>query len=342
MRQILAGSFLTAASFTVGCSQSNAIVTRDYDVRTLTVTLPDFTDAPDLRVSNRVATTEPTSLFETASCDGDVCHNVSRAADLLRATKVILAGVPSTSADEHDGILRVVAPADAQRRVQKAVEAALADYATQMTIGARVTVLPMDLIATLDHSLREKIDYATIQDRKPALLTDSQATDLLRATQSNTQANVTSYPRITLFQGQRAYVMTSTQKAYVAGYTPSTGADGKGKYDPELRIAESGFVLDVRATASADRSSVSLDLRTQLAQVLSMQDRPWTFSSPQQMLKVQVPEQRIQQTDRLITLPAGRWALLRVPDTDSAHADLTKMTFVLLQAQIIDSGLLKH
>ncbi|MCS7032547.1 MAG: hypothetical protein NZ561_00975, partial [Phycisphaerae bacterium] len=102
-------------------------------------------------------------------------------------------------------------------------------------------------------------------------LDDFQVTALIRATQAGQSVSNVTAPRVTLFNGQRAYVLVSTQRAYVSDLQPIVGTGAVG-FDPEISIVDSGAILDVQATVSSDRKYVTLTLRPQLARIIGFRD----------------------------------------------------------------------
>jgi general secretion pathway protein D len=83
-------------------------------------------------------------------------------------------------------------------------------------------------------------------------------------------------PRITLFNGQRAYIALSTEESYISGtdsqvsnggYGNNNGNSGGGgsAQDVEVDTVTSGTVLDVEATVSADRRYVTMTIRPQVS-----------------------------------------------------------------------------
>ena len=73
-------------------------------------------------------------------------------------------------------------------------------------------------------------------------------------------------PRITLFNGQRAFITVATQRAFVSDLEPAV-AEGVATFDPEVDVISEGVVLDVEATISADRRYVTLTLRPSVATI---------------------------------------------------------------------------
>lgn len=86
-------------------------------------------------------------------------------------------------------------------------------------------------------------------------------------------------PRVTLFNGQRGYVLVSTELAYVSDLTATVGT-GASSFSPTVSILSTGVVLDVTATVSADRKYVTLTLRPQLSSLIAL--REFTFQQGNQ------------------------------------------------------------
>jgi general secretion pathway protein D len=104
-------------------------------------------------------------------------------------------------------------------------------------------------------------------------------TFLVRATQAMQNSTVVTAPRVTLSNGQRGYVVVSTQTAYVSDLEPVVGTRSVG-FDPTIGIIESGILLDVQGTVSADRKYVTLTLRPTLSRLANLQ--PFTVQSAAQ------------------------------------------------------------
>ncbi|HEV2296451.1 MAG TPA: hypothetical protein VGR35_21585 [Tepidisphaeraceae bacterium] len=103
---------------------------------------------------------------------------------------------------------------------------------------------------------------------------------LVRATQAQSHSTVVTAPRVTLSNGQRGYVVVSTQTAYVSDLEPVVGTRSVG-FDPTIAIIESGILLDVQGTVSADRKYVTLTLRPTLSRLSDL--RTFTVQSAAQV-----------------------------------------------------------
>jgi len=107
-------------------------------------------------------------------------------------------------------------------------------------------------------------------------LDDFQVQLMLRAVQASVNSTILTAPRVTLFNGQRAYVLVSVERAYVSNLTPIVST-GISSFAPTIGIVQSGVILDVQATVSADRKYVTLTMRPQLATLLDL--APFTFQT---------------------------------------------------------------
>ncbi len=88
---------------------------------------------------------------------------------------------------------------------------------------------------------------------------------LIRATQANRRSISLTAPRVTFFNGQRAYVLIARQVAFISDLEPVPDTGG---FDVTVSVTNSGVVLDVEGVISADRRYVTLTLRPSLGNVL--------------------------------------------------------------------------
>jgi type II secretory pathway component GspD/PulD (secretin) len=95
-------------------------------------------------------------------------------------------------------------------------------------------------------------------------LDDIQLGFLLRAIQADVRSTVLQAPRVTLYNGQRAYISVSTVTTYIADATPVVAERAVG-WDLQISAIPVGVTLDVKATVSADRRYVQMDLMPQQA-----------------------------------------------------------------------------
>jgi len=167
---------------------------------------------------------------------------------------------------------------------------------------------------------------ATALTTAATYLDDFQVNLLLRATQAQQFSTIVTAPRITLFNGQRAYVLVATEQAYVSNLEASVGT-GSSSFQPEISVVQSGISLDVQATVSADRKYVTLTLRPQLSTLLAL--REFTFQQGNNNAQaangttiiggaisaaptgiIQTPEIQITQVKTTVSIPDGGTLLL--------------------------------
>jgi len=137
-----------------------------------------------------------------------------------------------------------------------------------------------------------------------AFLDDVQVSFLIEATQAHDMTRMLTAPRITLFNGQRAYISLSTEETYVSGTESQVaGGGGDGGFgaqaqDIETDTVTSGTVLDVEATVSADRRYVTMTIRPQV----STSDLTNQVNVNPQAGAIDIPGQ-VGQQEMLVTLP---------------------------------------
>jgi len=147
-------------------------------------------------------------------------------------------------------------------------------------------------------------------------LEDIQVDFLLQATQAHESSRAMTAPRLTMFNGQRAYVTYAVQTAYVADITPVV-SDNAIAFDPTISFVPTGTVLDVEATISADRRYVTMTVRPQIARLIRLLTFGTSYSSSDangQLLEavgvIQLPEVEIQDLQTTVSVPDGGTLLL--------------------------------
>lgn len=166
---------------------------------------------------------------------------------------------------------------------------------------------------------------ATALSTAVTYLDDFQVNLLLRATQASELSTLVTAPRITLFNGQHAWVLVATQQAYVSNLTPTVGTGVSG-FTPTISIVQTGVLLYVEATVSADRKYVTLTLRPELSTLLALQSFTFqgaaastvgtgvgtgtvtTAATPS--ATIQEPEIQITEVNTTVSVPDGGTLLL--------------------------------
>jgi general secretion pathway protein D len=92
-----------------------------------------------------------------------------------------------------------------------------------------------------------------------AILSDIEAFFLINAAQGDTRSNILQAPKITLFNGQTAFVSDTTQRPFVTSIIPVVG-DFAAAQQPVIVVLSEGTSLSVQAIVSNDRRFVRLTL----------------------------------------------------------------------------------
>jgi type II secretory pathway component GspD/PulD (secretin) len=147
-------------------------------------------------------------------------------------------------------------------------------------------------------------------------LNDIQVDFILDATQANSSSRSLTAPRLTLFNGQRAYVTISTQQAYVSDLEPVV-SDNSVAFNPQISYVPTGTVMDVEATISADRRYVTLTVRPQIAQLNGFSSyftSVFSTDANGQPLEgigyIQLPNVTLQDLQTTVSVPDGGTLLL--------------------------------
>ena len=139
-----------------------------------------------------------------------------------------------------------------------------------------------------------------------------QADSILRALNSSHNGTMITAPRLTLFNGQRAYVLVSRQSAFIESFVnhPATTTQ-PASFDPHIGLVTIGVLLDVQATASLDRKAVTVTVRPQTASLQGFTPQRWSESPPGQDLIVQIPHQDLLEAEFTTAIPDGQVAIYR-------------------------------
>ncbi|MBI1372771.1 MAG: hypothetical protein GC159_08425 [Phycisphaera sp.] len=206
----------------------------------------------------------------------------------------------NTTSANHRAILSLLGQLRESRAIQINVEARFLlvdqNYLDEVGVGVNVTLIDLfgldhvsPIVITQEHlSIADRVNtgltgsfgesqgdvaadgsFRRGMSISGSFLNDVQVDFLIRATQANRRQINLSAPRVTFFNGQRAYVLVSTQLAYVSDLDPVVGTRSAA-FDPQISIVSSGVLLDVEGTVSADRRYVTLTARPSLARVVRL------------------------------------------------------------------------
>lgn len=94
---------------------------------------------------------------------------------------------------------------------------------------------------------------------------------LIKATQADRRSVQLTSPRLTFFNGQRAFVQLTTTQFFVSDLNPIVG-DASAGFDSTLTPVQDGIVLDVEGTVSADRRYVTMTVSVSSNTVVDIEE----------------------------------------------------------------------
>jgi hypothetical protein len=309
-----------------------AVVTRVYDVRELLVPIPNFDDAPDLRMAIRgPGTTRPVALFGSPVANrprwnggqGREDGPPTRAKlvnDLVRLLEETVGadtwretGGTIGAIRELSGCLVITQTAASQREIAHLLDQLREVKSFQVTVESR-------FITVGDPGLREagvKIDNPESKDptsfpsSELTFLDEHQVDSILRSAQApEADRPVVTSPRLTLFNGQQAYVAVTTEREYVSNFKalpttrPTTlAATEPAAFEPEMSVVTTGVMLDLFVTVSADRKWVTFTLHPQISKLQGIDEVPWPGRPAGSNLTVQQPQIGISDLRTTVSIP---------------------------------------
>ena len=101
-----------------------------------------------------------------------------------------------------------------------------------------------------------------------SFIDDLEVNLLVQATQNDLRSISLTAPRVTFFNGQRAYVNITRQVSFISDL--EAVPDAGGGADVQLDVVNSGVLLDVEGVVSADRRYVTLTLRPSLSNIVQI------------------------------------------------------------------------
>ena len=104
-----------------------------------------------------------------------------------------------------------------------------------------------------------------------AILSDIEAYFLIQAAQGNTRSNVMQAPKVTLFNGQNAFINDSVSRPFVTSVIPVVG-DFAAAQQPVITVLNEGTSVNVQAVVSNDRRFVRLTLVPRFSQIGKVQE----------------------------------------------------------------------
>ena len=110
-----------------------------------------------------------------------------------------------------------------------------------------------------------------------AILSDIEAFFLIQAFDGDSRTNVLQAPKVTLFNGQQAFVSDTSQRPFVTSVIPVVG-DFAAAQQPVITVLSEGTSLTVQAVVSPDRRFVRLTVVPFFSQIGDVQEFQFTGS----------------------------------------------------------------
>jgi general secretion pathway protein D len=92
-----------------------------------------------------------------------------------------------------------------------------------------------------------------------AILSDIEAYFLIEAAQGDSRTNILNAPKVTLFNGQQAFVADATQRPFVVGVIPVVGEFAAAQ-QPVIVVLNEGTMMTIQAVVSEDRRYVRMTI----------------------------------------------------------------------------------
>lgn len=147
-----------------------------------------------------------------------------------------------------------------------------------------------------------------------SVLDDLAVSFFLRATQAHRDAKVLTAPRITVRNGERAYVTVGKQVSYISDWTftiippVAAGQQPMETADPTPSSASSGVTLEVRPTISDDKKYVDIRIRTNYTKMRL--DDFLAYSPSGVKYTIQLPTWEPSLTETHVSVPDGGTLLI--------------------------------
>jgi general secretion pathway protein D len=121
-------------------------------------------------------------------------------------------------------------------------------------------------------------DPATAANFGFAILSDIEAYFLIQAAQGDSRTNVLNAPKVTLFNGQQAFVADAVSRPFVIGVIPVVGEFAAAQ-QPVIVVLNEGTLMTIQAVVSNDRRYVRLTVVPFFTQVGDVQEFTFEGSS---------------------------------------------------------------
>ncbi|HEV7302359.1 MAG TPA: hypothetical protein VGN72_23675 [Tepidisphaeraceae bacterium] len=316
------------------------VVARAYDVRDLIISIPDYPaprDTPSGVAEDAVAAT-PTKQ-----------QLIEQLVTLLQAniapeTWKVNGGTVGEIREINGTLVVTTAPAH-QERVAALLEKLREQRAVQVTIEAHYLwrtpeQLPRDIRTALAADFgkdREAVTFLNDEQTQRLMKQPSARRNPRELARGDDDAEGLAHltaPRLTLFNGQRAYVVVKSLHSFVGAYEPA--ADATTEPTPVMSQVAVGVTTDVQATLSSDRKYVTVALETVLSRLLDMKDVAYTLLPGHKDLLVQEPDVREHRVMTSLSIPNRATALVAgLAEADREGGGAGARLYILLKPTVL-------
>ncbi len=192
-----------------------------------------------------------------------------------------------------------------------------------ITFGNNTATIATPQATGVGNNIAKNFSAATSAlDFSGSILSNYQLSLLLQATQESEHSTTLTAPRVTLYNGQESYITVTQQQNFVSsetgGQTVTGGVGAIATSSPTLNVStlSTGVVLQVQATASADRRYVEMTIQPSLATLLGLTTFNITGQNitgggaPAALGFVQLPDVQLTQVATTVSVPDGGTLLL--------------------------------
>jgi beta-lactamase regulating signal transducer with metallopeptidase domain len=316
------GYFVDDDSGVITISTADKVVTTVYDVRDLLVSVPDFDSDVDFPIGGKKPVSpSPTTRPATATAPATPANRATPLIELIRSTidPESWASPRRAAIREINGQLVIAQSREAHQGIVQLLSQLREGRAIHICVDARFICIDRAVLAALPPDLRDKLQQEFLSGKPQKgisgfFLDDEEARQFMGTVQNTKSASILSSPRLTIFNGQRAYVAIVQQRAYVADLKVNRLGD-QISFDPVVQTVDDGFIFDVQGTISANRRYVTLTLRPRLMALQRIETVPFDKIPDDQKNidpkpTVQRPVVSVRQLKTTVSVPDGGTLLL--------------------------------
>lgn len=341
----------TASTASDNQASSTATFTRVYDIRDLLVQAPDFF-GPTFSIAT-IDVVDPKPRPVAANPTSSPVN--AREQNLKRLIQLVEESIAPESWRDHggaDGTIRemegqliITQTASHQEQIQRLFTEIRQGRSVQITIVTQYLYLDQK---TLDAMGLDPKRMITDQKKQPGdgpYLRDPDR--FIHAIKDQKGTTILTSPRLTLFNGQHAYVMMTNDQLYPSGYSVIQAKNGDTRYEPQFAHVQDGTTLEVQATATTDHKSVTLSVKSKTTILNGMKSASFKPADPAFAAKaaaagltIQTPDVTTQTAETTFSIPNGQTGVLvplESPPSQAGQAPRPAkgQTFILIKPTII-------